>query len=240
MKIPRLTVHSPRPSAGQQMLSTFGRRLLAFFLLLTLGLSACKTHPQFAESQLPLPPAADSGVTNGEYVQVDYGFAFPVPSKWIYLKLSADQEVDEVARFIDPLRQILVRVSVRILGPSEKFSAKNWGDNAEQDLKNHLYKIAKRESPKEWKTADSGPWTEMPFQLTDSRAGEWVNEEWVLAKGDLLVGVHAFVPKRIADTDKGKKLFKALESAITQIHWYTPIGPRGISLERYELRSFTE
>ena len=216
------------------------RGLRAFAVIALMACCACKSHPKFTESQLPLPPASDSGVTNGEYVQVEYGFSFPVPAKWFYVKLSADQEVDEVARFSDPLRQILVRVTVRLLGPSEDYSAKNWGDMAEQDLKNHLFKIVKRESSKDWKTPDSGPWTEIPFHLSDNRGMDWLNEEWVLRKGDLLIGVHAFLPKRIADTDKGKKMFKALEGALTQIHWYTPLGSRGISLERYELRHFTE
>ena len=55
----------------------------------------------------------------------------------------------------------------------------------------------------------------------------------------LLIRGACHPPQEIADTDKGKKLFKALEASVSQIHWYTPIGPRGISVERFELQHFT-
>jgi hypothetical protein len=220
-----------------------GRRttkILFLVLGVALLLGGCKAKPKFAESRLPLPPAVDSGVLNGEFFQVEYGFGFPVPPKWLYLRLSADQEVDEVARFSDPLRELTVRVTVRILNSEEKYSSKAWADQAEQDLKNHLFKIKKREAPVEWKTTDSSRWVSLPFRLSDPRGGEWANEEWALNQGDLLIGVHAFVPQKIADTEKGKKYFKAMQASLAQIHWYTPIGPRGVSVERFELQHFTE
>lgn len=207
---------------------------------MALALAGCRSHPKFTESTLPLPPGLDSGIYDGQYVQVDYGFGFPAPPKWYYIKLSADQEVDEVGRFNDPDHEMILRISVQLRDPSDKFSSKTWADNAEQDLKNHQFKIKKREALKEYKTKDSGNWSVVPFQLTDPRSGEWSDQEWVLPKDDLLVGIHATLPARVAMTEKGKKLFKAVEASVTQIHWYTPIGPRGISVERFELQHFTE
>lgn len=67
-----------------------------------------------------------------------------------------------------------------------------------------------------------------------------MDQEWALKKGDLLIGVHALVPQDEADTEKGKKFLNQLQGALTQIHWYMPIGPRGISIDRFELQHFTE
>jgi len=208
--------------------------------VLALAFCGCKAKPRFTESKFPLPPSVDSGVYDGQFIQVDYGFGFPVPPKWLYLRLSADQEVDEVARFCDPTRQMIVRVSVQLRNPSEKFSTKSWGEMSEQELKNHQFKIQKRDSTREYKTLDSGNWAVAPFSMEDPKGWAWSDEEWALSKDDLLIGVHATLPQEIADTDKGKKLFKALEASVSQIHWYKPIGPRGISVERFELQHFTE
>ena len=153
--------------------------------------------------------------------------------------MSAEQEVDEVARFLDPSREMIVRVAVQLRDPSQKFSAKTWADMAELDLKNHQFQIKKKESEEEWKTSDSERWMMIAFHMTDAKGGEWTDEEWALVKEDLLIIIHATLPKETADTEKGKKLFKALEGSLTQITWYLPIGTRGISVERYELQHFT-
>ena len=187
-----------------------------------------------------MPPSVESGVYEGQFVQTDYGFGFPIPAKWIYLRLSADQEVDEVARFCDPTRQMIVRVSVQLRNSVEKLSSKAWVDISEQELKNHEFKIQKNEPVREYKTLDSGNWVVAPFNMEDPKGWAWSDEEWALAKDDLLIGVHATLPQEIGETEKGKKLFKALEASVSQIHWYTPIGPRGISGERFELQHFTE
>jgi hypothetical protein len=55
-----------------------------------------------------------------------------------------------------------------------------------------------------------------------------------------VIGAHAMLPSDVAESEQGKKLFKAMEGALTQVHWYMPIGPRGISIERFELGQFTE
>ena len=216
--------------------SCFGVLALA---LVFIGVS-CRSHPRFSESTLPLPPGVDSGVYDGQYVQVDYGFGFPIPPKWYYVRLSADQEVDEVGRFNDSEQLFVFRISVQLKDPNDKFSPKTWTAGAEEDLKNHQFKIKKREALKEFKTKDSGNWYALSFQLTDPRAGEWTDQEWVLPKDDMLIGVHATLPSRVAATEKGKKFLKGVEGSVTQIHWYLPIGPRGISVERFELQHFTE
>lgn len=187
-----------------------------------------------------MPPAADSGVYDGQFVQVDYGFGFPLPPKWLYVKLTAEQEVDEVARFSDTDRTMILRLTVQLQDPSQKLTPKSWQDAAQQDLKDHLFKILKSGDVQEWKTQDSGPWLAAPFRIQDPRGGEWLDQEWALKREDMLIGAHAMVPEEAADTEAGKKFLKAVEGSLTQIHWYTPIGPRGVSIERFELQHFTD
>ncbi len=237
---PRSKIRGPQFKPFKNRLPATRGRLQVGFLILVLALAGCRTKSRFIENNLPLPPAADSGIYDGQFIQTDYGFAFPIPQKLNWLRLSAEQEVDEVARFSDNSQNFLVRVSVQVLGDSPSLSEKGWEDAAEQDLKNHLFKIQKKSQTQEWKTEDSGPWIEVPFLLSDSRGGLWADQEWAIHQGDLLIGVHAMVPEDIAESDAGKKLFKNLPGALSQIHWYMPIGSRGISIDRYELGKFTE
>ncbi len=209
-------------------------------LAVAVVLTGCKSKAKWGESNLPLPPGADSGIYDGQFVQTDYGFGFPLPSKWLYLRLSAEQEVDEVARFSDSTREMIARVSVQLIGDTETFSKKGWQDASQQDLENHQFKIRKKDSVQEWKTEDSGLWVEVPYLVTDVRGDEWADEEWALNKGDLLIGVHVLMPGETAGTENGRKFLKTLEGAVTQIHWYMPIGPRGVSIDRFELQHFTE
>ncbi|HTA76228.1 MAG TPA: hypothetical protein VK791_03635, partial [bacterium] len=205
-------------------------------MVLPAGCHKSKT----ALKDLPLPPTVDGGLINGQFIQVDYGFGFPLPSKWIYQPVSAEQEVDEVARMFDPGREMIVRVSVQLRDPSEKFGGKIWSEQAEQDLKNHQFEIEKKESTEEWKTNGSDKWLVTSFRMTDTKNVEWFDEEWALAKDDYLIAVHATLPRKTAETDHGKKLFTALEDSLTRITWYMPIGSRGISSSRFELQHFTE
>ena len=196
--------------------------------------------PKYHELPLPLPPAADNGVVNGQFVQVDYGFGFPVPPKWNYLWLSADQEVDEVARFSDPTKQMVARLSVQILNSSQSFSAKTWAANTEQDLKNRLFQITSVGKMLEWKTGDGERWFTIPYRVVDISKKQWLDEECALNKGDMLLLVHATLPRKLADSAQGNKLMTSLEESLMSLHWYTPIGARGISVERFELQNFTE
>jgi len=210
--------------------------VFAFVLVVALGCHKSKTGLK----DLPLPPTVDSGVVNGQFVQVDYGFGFPVPSKWIYTPVSAEQEVDEVARFFDPGREMIVRVSVQLRDASQKFNGKVWSELAEQDLKSHQFQITKKDSAQERKTAGSEKWLMVSFKMNDVKGAEWADEEWALAKDDYLIAVHATLPGSTAATERGKKLFNAFGDSLSRITWYMPIGIRGISSDRFELEHFTE
>jgi hypothetical protein len=201
--------------------------------------AGCRPKPPAAPPALPLPPGSDSGLYDGQYVQTDYGFGFPVPPKWSWLQLTAEEEVDEVARFRDPSGKLTVKLSVQDATPGSSLTLKGWQKTAEQDLVNHLFKVEKEGTPVKWKTAGPETWLEAPFDLSDGRGQLWADREWVLQKDDLLISVQAVLSQKAADTPAGKKLFEELQGALTQIHWYEPLGPRGISLDYYELQVFT-
>jgi len=210
-----------------------------FTLVLSCGLG-CKSKEKTEFKDLPLPPAVDSGAVNGQFVQVDYGFGIPIPSKWIYQPVSAEQEVDEVARLFDADRQMIVRVSLVLRDPSQKFNSKIWSDQAEDDLKNHQFQIEKKESVQELKTAGDEKWLMISFKMLDGKSAEWTDEEWALSKEDYLIVVHATLPKTLAETEDGKRLFTVLGDSLSRITWYMPIGARGISAGRFELQHFTQ
>ncbi len=156
------------------------------------------------------------------------------------LGLSEEQEMDVVACFADPTKTLVTRFSVQLVPSDQTFSPKDWSASVEKDLKAKQFQIETKDSREEWKTAGSERWISQAFHVLDVRQKEWLDNEWVLNRGDLLLQVHATLPEEKASADEGKKLLKALEGALTRIHWYMPIGPRGISPERYELQAFTE
>ncbi len=225
--------------------NSFLRGLRVFAVIgLSLGFAvlfpACGKKSRFTEHKLPMPPAADTGVYDGQFVQVDYGFGFPAPGKWLYVRIVGEPEADEVGRFTDQARESIARVSVRLSGPDQKFSAKGWFDAIEQEWTGRQYKVKKREGAKELKTPDGASWSSALFRVSDSRGIDWLDQEWVLSKDDLILGVRALVPKKTSDTEKGQALLKSIVESLPKLSWYTPIGPRGVSLERFELGNFTE
>ncbi len=189
---------------------------------------------------LPLPPSVESGVYDGQYIQADYGFGVPLPPKWVWIRLSAEQEVDEVARISDSHRDLLVRLTVQNRTGTDKLNVKVWADRAAQGLQDHLFKVVKKDKTQEWKTLGPERWLSANFQVTDSHGHGWAVQEWALERGDLLIGAHSMLPAEEAGTEQGKKAIKEMEGALTQVRWFTPIGPRGISIERFELGQFTE
>ena len=216
--------------------SLFEKKIFCGLLALGLLFSAgCGSKNKTDLKNLPLPPTVD-----GQFVQVDYGFGFPIPSKWIYLPLSAEQEVDEVARFLDANRQMIVRVSVILRDPSEKFTSKICTDQAEDDLKNHQFQVEKKDSVKEWKVDSGEKWMMIHFKLLDAKNAEWADEEWALSNQDYLIVVHATLPEKMAETEGGKRLFTVLKDSLSRLTWYMPIGIRGISSDRFELQHFTQ
>jgi hypothetical protein len=213
---------------------------LGFLVLGLLFSVGCGSKEKTDFKNLPLPPTVDGGLVNGQFVQADYGFGFPLPSKWIYLPLSAEQEVDEVARFLDANRQMIARVSVILRDPSEKFTSKIWSDQAEDDLKNHQFQIEKKDSAKEWKVDSGEKWLMIHFKMLDAKNAEWADDEWALSNQDYLIVVHATLPEKMAETEGGKRLFSVLKDSLSRLTWYMPIGIRGISSDRFELQHFTQ
>jgi hypothetical protein len=210
-------------------------------LVLTLPLLfGCHSKVRYVENRLPLPPSADTGVVGGQFIQADYGFGFPFPAKWIYLKLSADQEVDEVARFCDSTKTLVVRLSVQLLGPDEKYSPESFRTEAEDGFKARQLTVLKGPRSTDWKTPEGSSWTAYSYRVLDPGKKEWQEEEWCMNREDMLLSVHTTLPKQDADSEKGKKFLKEMAGALAQIRWYTPIGVRGISNERYELQFFNE
>ncbi len=207
------------------------------FLLL---MSGCGSKPHYVQNELPLPPSEDSGIHNGEFFQAQYGFAFPVPAKWMNLSLSEDQEVDEVARFSDPQNILIARFAVQLLPSEQAFSEKDWSAWVEKDLQARQFQVESKDGREEWKTLGTEKWVSQNFHVLDVKQKGWLDIEWALNRGDFLLIVHATLPEETASTDEGKKLRKALEGSLTRIHWYMPVGPRGISQERYELQAFTD
>jgi hypothetical protein len=216
-----------------------GHGFLLTFLCLWIA-AGCTPKPHYSVNSLPLPPTENSGLVNGEYLQTQYGFAFPVPAKWQPMGISEDQEVDEIVRFTDPLKTLVARFSVQLLPTDNEFSPKEWSLSVEKDLQARQFQINSKDSRQEWKTGGSEKWVSQAFSVLDVRQKAWLDTEWVLNRGDMLLLVHATLPEEKVATEEGKKLLMALEGSVTRIHWYMPIGTRGISPERYELQAFTE
>lgn len=209
---------------------------LAVLALLAVGGGCHKLRPQ--GQKLPLPPVSDSGLVNGEFLQTDYGFALPVPAHWSLLRLSEDQEVDEVARLSDPGHLLIARVTVHLLDPSKDFSLSDWGAQCEQLLQDHQLVLAKKGKSEQ---VDGAPgWDIQNYRVTDKAKVGWLDQEWALHQGDLLLWVHVSLDQATADTPKGQKLLQTLRDSLSKIHWYEPIGERGISLGLYELDHFTD
>ncbi len=214
----------------------------ALLLVLTLGLSGvgCRSKSGLERNQLPLPPVSDSGLVNGEFLQTDYGFAIPVPAHWSLLRLSEDQEVDEVARFSDPGQQLIARVTVHLVDPSQDFSDKDWDTQCQQQFKDRQLDLVKKGASNKIATADpSAGWAIQNYKLSDKSKEGWLDQEWVLRRDDLLIWIHVSLDQATADSSKGKKLLETLQTSLSKTHWYMPIGERGISLGLYELDNYT-
>jgi hypothetical protein len=216
-------------------------RRAALLLALTLGLSGvgCRSKSGLERNQLPLPPAADSGLVNGEFLQTDYGFSIPVPAHWSLLRLSEDQEVDEVARFSDPGQFLIARVTVHLVDPSQDFSDKDWDTQCLQQFKDRQLELVKKGASNKIATPDGLDWAIQNYRLADRSKEGWLDQEWVLRRDDLLLWIHVSLDQATADSSKGKKLLETLQENLSKIHWVTPIGERGISLGLYELDNFT-
>jgi hypothetical protein len=126
------------------------------------------------------------------------------------------------------------------LPTDQAFSPKEWSASVEKDLLARQFQVKSKDGREEWKTPGSEKWISQAFHVLDVKQKEWLDTEWVLNQNDVLLLVHSTLPEERASSPDGKRLRSALEGALTRIHWYTPIGLRGISPERYELQVFTE
>jgi hypothetical protein len=215
------------------------RRTLTALLFVLLA-AGCTEKPRFEEPDLPLPPSVDSGIYDKHYVRADFGFGFPVPAGWNYVRYSAERETDEVARFDGPLKGDVFLVTAFEPEVPPKSPAKAWEEALEADLGERGYQVLEKGEDRRVALKDGGAWTAIPFQLKDSRGGEWSHGAWFLDHGGLLIGAETFLSKKDAGSAKGKKLLEAVEESLKAVQWYLPIGERGISLERFELRHFNE
>jgi hypothetical protein len=217
------------------------RPLIAGILLALLFFAgACKKEPPFQEIHLPLPPTVDNKVVEGQYVQADYGFGFPLPPKWFMVHYSEDQDLDEVARFTDDRGILVARLGVQELRKDQKFSLRAVETDLEKDLTDRQLAVAKKEMNNDLKTEDGNAWWSVSVRAKDERAKEWQVRQWVLNREDLVITVRVNLSASQADSDRGRKFLKGIEENLPRFKWYTPIGPRGISIDRYELARFNE
>lgn len=215
---------------------------LAVIMLLALVFCAggCKTEPPYHQIRLPLPPTVDNKIVDSQYVQADYGFGFPLPPKWVLVRYSEDQDLDEVARFTDDRGLMVSRLGVQELKQGQKFNLTAVESDLQKELAARQLTVVKKEITNDLKTGDGKTWRSFSIRAKDERAKEWQLRQWMLNRDDLLITVRVNLSASQADSDKGKKFLKGIEEGLPQLKWYTPIGPRGISIDRFELQRFTE
>ncbi len=211
--------------------------LIVLLAGLTLATAACRKSAEDARRDLPLPPIGDSGVANGVYYQTEYGFSIPAPARWF--TFAGGEDLDELVRFSDPERRLNAGVHARWRYPKERSDAGAWFAEAEKEYEKKGVKAERKSKPEEWPAGPSR-WTALTYALKDDLDREWVDTLCVLHRDDLVVWAHLVLSKRDAAGPKGPKLLAAMKESLGGIAWYRPIGPRGISLEHYELLRFSQ
>ncbi len=207
-------------------------------LLCALSVFAC-THKSFEERQnLPMPPVGDSGVVEGTYVQTDYGFGLPLPAKW--LAFAAGEDWDELVRLSDPDRRMNAGLFARWLYENEKFRLNDWLIEIEKAYEKEGTQAKRGEKTVTWSVPGGYQWQVVTYELKDAVNREWVDRLCVLRRDDLLIWSRARTLKKDAVRADTPKLVEALKESFSKIHWYLPVGSRGISLENYELKKFTQ
>ncbi|MGH7739271.1 MAG: hypothetical protein ACREL1_03900 [bacterium] len=214
-------------------------RYLGLALVFALLGAGCRSAKSLAVNQLPLPPVADSGLVNGEYLQAYYGFAIPVPAHWSLLRLSEEEEVDEVARLSDPQHHLIARVTVHLQDPTQDFSDKEWESETLQQFSDSQLTLVKKGDSDEVDMGGGLEWKVQDYQLEDGGKRGWFDQEWLLRRNDLLIWVHVELDQPGPLNAEGKKLLETLGAALSKLHWYMPIGERGISEGLYDLDHFT-
>jgi hypothetical protein len=228
----------------QEWLPAVESRLRTVFAVMALAMvfcaAGCKPKPPYQQIRLPLPPTVDNKIVEGQYVQADYGFGFPLPPKWMIVRYSEDQDLDEVSRFTDERGLMAARLGVQELGTGQSFTLKAFEADLEKDLTARQFQLVKKEKGKDLKTDDGTVWRVFSIRAKDARSKEWLEQQWVLNRDNLQIALRVTLPAGQAESDKGIKFLKDLEGGLPHLKWYTPIGARGISIDRYELQRFTE
>jgi len=211
-----------------------------FILLAVVIASGCKkTHPK--DEVLPLPPVGDSGLSGGWYIQAEYGFAIPVPKGYgSYAPNLEDQpaeDFDEWIRFMDTKKEAIVRLLTEDVGQDRSFSENDLKKEVGEVFASGEYQVEGVGKTLVWPVAKDR-WTVVPYDLKDKSKKEWRTWVCALARTDYIVWVRATLPLAQAQKGPGDKLVTTLKDCLSQAKWYQPVGPRGISLEHYELQKF--
>lgn len=214
---------------------------LALLVLLAVMVSAgCKgSLPK--DENLPLPPVGDSGLSNGCYFQAEYGFALPVPKGYgSYAPNQEDQpaeDFDEWIEFMDAKKEAVVRIFTEDLEQDRRFSESDLKKSISEVFASGDYQVEAVGKTLEW-PAGKDRWIVIPYDLKDKVKKE--TRTWVcaLARNDFVLWVRATLPLTQALKGPGDSLAAVLKACLIQVKWYQPVGPRGISLEHYELQKF--
>lgn len=204
----------------------------ALLLAAALFLSSCnKGGRETGREDLPFPPAAETGVQEGEFLLVEYGLRLPLPEKWKVQHVS-ETDSEDVLRASSPDGKTILQVKIRPLGAAAK-------PDLETELRNEYKGLEwswERKGARKWNAA--GGEADVSFWRVKEPGGlEWDAAEVTLPRKDFWVWIRA---RRRAGPE-ARPLAEVLEpwkKALEKASWFWPVGPRGISRERYELEVF--
>ncbi len=214
-------------------------------VLLVMGMilfSGCRKAPP-PEVSLPLPPVGESGASRGWYVQAEYGFSFPIPKGFGVYAPSADditsEDFDEWARITDTKRDITLRVMTQLREPGRPFGVSDLRSAVRPIFEKAGWKIILEGKPDHWEK-DGSRWAMVPYDLKDPDKREWRVWACALPKKDYILWVRTQTPLSAAKGSAGEERVTLTRETLLAAKWYRPVGPRGISLEQYELTQFNK
>jgi hypothetical protein len=219
------------------------KRLFPLFLIVlwtAMVFAGCK-RSQPLDENLPLPPVGDSGLSSGSYIQAEYGFSLPIPKGFgSYAPDQEDQpaeEFDEWIRFMDTKKDTVVRLFTEDLEQDRGFSESDAKKAMGEVFTSGEYEVKTVGKTLVWPVGKER-WIVVPYDLKDKYKKEWRTWVCALARKDFVVWVRATLPLAQAQKGSGDSLVSAMKDCLCQVKWYQPVGPRGISLEHYELQKF--
>lgn len=219
------------------------KRSVLFLLPAILVFSAvfgCRFH-RHTEESLPLPPAGDSGLVNGCYLQAEYGFSVPVPKGYVTYAPNPDDQAaddfDEWIRFADTKKEVMTRLMTQDLPDDGKLSTSDLKKTVEKVFEEGDYQVTGVGRTLQWSAGDDR-WTVIPYDLKDAVKKEWRTWACALQHRDFIIWVRATLPLASAGKGAGDQVLASLKESLSATKWYCPVGSRGISLEHYELQKF--